>query len=106
MLVAGTTIGLVAGGADIGVTTADVVRATLATIPGVWTLVAVAVAVIGARPQVRVAAWVGVIVTFALTLLGPTFGLDDWVLGISPLWHVPDVTAAAPDWSGLGWVSL
>jgi ABC-2 type transport system permease protein len=104
MLVAGTTIALVAGRADVGLAAGDVVLATLATIPAVWALVAVAVAVVGARPQVRLAAWVGVVVSFGLTLLGPTFVLDDRVLGISPLWHVPDVSAAAPDWSGLVWV--
>ncbi len=39
--------------------------------------------------------------TFGLTILGPTFKLPDWVLGISPLRHVPNVTAVSPDWSGL-----
>lgn len=106
MLLAGTIIAVIADGADVGVATGDVVLATLATIPAVWVLVAVAVAVVGARPQVRLAAWVGVIVTFGLTLLGPTLDLDDRTLGISPMWHVPDVTAASPDWSGLGWLSL
>ena len=52
------------------------------------------------------AAWAGVLVSFVLTLLGPTFGLDDWVLGISPFWHVPNVSATGLDWSGLGWVTL
>ena len=46
------------------------------------------------------------LISFGLTLLGPTFGLDDWVLAISPLWHVPNTMLANPDWSGLGWVSL
>ena len=46
------------------------------------------------------------VLTFALTLLGPLFKLWDWILGISPLWHVPNVTATSPDWSGLGWVTV
>jgi ABC-2 type transport system permease protein len=55
---------------------------------------------------VKLASWFGVLASFALTILGPTFGLDDWVLAISPFWHVPNVSAAAVDWSGLGWISL
>ena len=34
-----------------------------------------------------------------------TFNLPDWVLDISPLRHVPNVTAASPDWAGLGWLA-
>ncbi len=76
------------------------------TVPAVWTVVAVSVAVIGARPMLSIASWSGVLVSFVLTVLGPTFGLDDWVLGISPFWHVPYVAAADPDWTGLGWITL
>ena len=54
----------------------------------------------------RLAAWLGVLVSFVLTLLGPTFGLADWALGISPFWHVPNIQAAHPDLSGLLWISL
>ena len=63
---------------------------------------AVSVAVVGARPHVRIAAWAGVVVSFALTILGPTFKLWDWILAISPFWHVPKLTSEDPDWWGLG----
>ncbi|MBO0922179.1 multidrug ABC transporter permease [Cellulomonas sp. zg-ZUI222] len=103
---AGIVVGLMAARADLPVGLVDVVLQTLATVPAVWTVVAVSVAVVGARPVVHLAAWGALVASFLLTLLGPTFGLDDWVLGISPFWHVPDTTAAAPDWSGLGWLTL
>jgi ABC-2 type transport system permease protein len=106
MLVGGTVVALLAGDAGLGVTVGDVLLQAVVIVPAVWTVVGVSVAVVGARPRVTVAAWAGVLVSFALTLLGPTFGLDDWALGISPFWHVPHVTAADVDWSGLGWVSL
>ncbi|MFI8423757.1 ABC transporter permease [Streptomyces sp. NPDC085479] len=106
VLVAGTVISLIAGTADIGVSIGDVLLQTLATVPAVWTATAVSVAVIGARPQVKLAAWAGVLASFVLTLLGPTFGLSDWVLGISPFWHIPKVTAPSPDWMGLVWITL
>ncbi|GCE75548.1 ABC transporter permease [Cellulomonas biazotea] len=106
LLLAGTVIATLAAGADIGLTFGDVLAQAAVTIPAVWTVVAVSVAVVGAHPAVTLAAWVGVLLSFALTILGPTFGLDDWVLGISPFWHVPHMTAADPDYTGLGWVTL
>jgi ABC-2 type transport system permease protein len=45
-----------------------------------------------------------VVATFGITILGPTFNLPDWMLDISPLRHVPNVTAASPDWAGLAWL--
>jgi ABC-2 type transport system permease protein len=62
--------------------------------------------VVGVRPAVSLAAWLGVLVAFVLTLLGPTFGLADWVLGISPFWHVPNIQAAHPNLAGLLWITL
>ncbi|BDZ63761.1 ABC transporter permease [Agromyces mangrovi Wang et al. 2018] len=106
MLVAGTLMAALAGAADIGVTFGDVFVQAAATVPAVWTVVALSVAVVGARPHVSLAAWAGVLVSFALTILGPTFNLWDWVLAISPYWHVPNVTSADADWWGLVWISL
>jgi ABC-2 type transport system permease protein len=106
VLIAGLLIATLASSANIGVSFGDVILQAVATIPAVWTITAVPVAVIGARPQVTLAAWVGVLVSFVLTLLGPTFKLWDWVLAISPFWHIPNVTHTGADWSGLGWISL
>lgn len=106
VLLAGALVALLASRADVGIAFVDAFDQAVATAPAVWTVVAVSVAVVGARPVPSLAAWVGVLLAFGLTLLGPTFGLDDWVLGISPFWHVPTVTEADPDWSGLGWISL
>ena len=106
LLINGTVIGLVAASAEPGISAGDVILQAMATIPAVWTLIALALAAVGANPRVRLIGWLGVVVTFVLTLLGPLFRLWDWILGISPLWHVPNVTAVSRDWSGLGWVIL
>lgn len=106
VLLAGLIVAAMASGADIGVSFGDALLQAVVTIPAVWTIVAVSVAVVGARPQVSPAAWLGVVAAFALTILGPTFQLWDEVLAISPFWHVPDVTDTSADWSGLGWISL
>ncbi|WP_426625304.1 hypothetical protein ACPPVW_04310 [Leifsonia sp. McL0607] len=106
VLLAGLLIATLASTADIGVDFGSAVLQAVATVPAVWTVVAVAVAVVGARPQVSLAAWFGVLVSFVLTLLGPTFKLWDWVLAISPFWHIPNVTVNDADWWGLLWISL
>ena len=100
VLLAGTLVALLASRADIGTGFGEVLTQAVATVPAVWTVVAVSVAVVGARPALGLLAWAGVLVSFVLTLLGPTFGLDDRVLAVSPFWHVPAVTAD-PDGTGL-----
>lgn len=106
VLIAGIVIATLASNADIGVNFGDTMLQAITTIPAVWTVVAVSVAVIGARPVVSIAAWLGVLASFVLTLLGPTFKLWDWVLAISPFWHIPNVTDADADWWGPVWISL
>jgi len=106
VLVAGAVVGWLASGSGLGVTFDDAFWQAAATVPAVWTVIAVSVAVVGARPALSLAAWLGVLASFALTLLGPTFGLDDWVLGISPFWHLPRTQATSPDYTGLAWITL
>jgi len=108
MLAAGTVMGVVAATSDAGIGFGDVVRQAIVTIPAVWVLVGVSVATVGAEPSRRIAGWLVIVATFGITLLGPTFKLPDWMLGISPLYHVPNVQAASPAWvslAGLGAVA-
>lgn len=106
MLLAGTTLGLVASSAVPNISVTTVLGQAAVTVPAVWVLVGIAVAVVGAAPQVRLVAWLGVVATFALTILGPTFKLPGWALDISPLRHVPSVAAADIDWSGMGLLAI
>ena len=106
LLVSGGVVGLTASARSQDIAALDVLRQSAATIPAVWVLVGIALATVGAVPAARAAAWFAVVLSFALTILGPLFRLWDWILGVSPLWHVPDVTAAEIDWSGLGWLLL
>ena len=106
VLLAGALVALLASTAGIGVTYGDVLGQAIATVPAVWTVVAVSAFIVGARPAVTLAAWIGVFAAFVLTVLGPTFKLWDWVLAISPFWHVPGVTGTEPDWLGLVWITL
>lgn len=106
LVLSGTILAVLAGRADIGIQTGDAVLQAAATVPAVWTVVALSVAVVGARPRLMLVAWAGTVLSFGLTVLGPTFKLWTWMLALSPFWHVPGVSAQDPDWLGLGWISL
>ncbi|WP_084101762.1 ABC transporter permease [Demequina sp. NBRC 110051] len=106
MGLAGVVIAALASGAELGVDVGEVWLQAFMMVPAIWTIVAVSVLIVGARPKVAVAAWAGVAATFVITLLGPSFKFPDWALGISPLWHAPNVIVADTDWTGLGWVTL
>ncbi|MFC9549977.1 hypothetical protein ACFTWF_03920 [Rhodococcus sp. NPDC056960] len=59
VLIAGIVIGIFASPADIGISFGDAVLQAAATVPAVWTVVSPSVAVIGARPHVQLASWLG-----------------------------------------------
>lgn len=102
MLVGGLAIALVATRQDVGLSVWDIVVQAIAEIPAVWLLIGIGVLVVGVNPHARLAPWMAIVATFALTILGPLFRLWDWILGISPLWHVPTVNAPDPSYRGLG----
>ncbi|MCL3818992.1 ABC transporter permease [Aeromicrobium wangtongii] len=104
MLVAGTVMGTIAGGDEVSF--GDVLGQAAATVPAVWVLVGIGFAAVGAAPRLRLVAWAGIVASFGLSILGPTFKLPDWALDISPFRHVPVVSASSPDWSGLGGLAV
>lgn len=101
ILLAGAVVSIFVATSDVGVSYIEGLGQALATVPAVWAVVGVAVLIVGVRPQVSVAAWIGVVASFGLTLLGPTFRLPDWALGISPFYHVPTVGTAGESVVGL-----
>jgi ABC-2 type transport system permease protein len=101
ILIAGSVVGLFVVNGDSGVTFGETLLQALVTVPAIWAVIGVSAFVIGVRPQVSIAAWVGVVASFGLTLLGPTFKLPGWVLGISPFHHIPTIGADSATWTGL-----
>lgn len=100
-VLAGVVLGIVAHAAGSTVTVGDATVQALATVPATLAVVAVSVMVIGARPKVSVASWAGVLLSLGLTLLGPSFKLPGWALGISPYHHVPNTSLDDATWTGL-----
>ncbi len=82
----------------------EVILQALLTIPAMLVLVGIGIASAGMRPSLRGIAWVGIAVSFGLTILGPILQMDDKILAVSPFWHVAD--ASASNTSLLGTVVL
>lgn len=106
IVLAAVVITLITHANGLNTSATDILRQAFIEIPAVWVLIGLSVAIIGARPIARLAAWMAIVITFALTILGPIFNLWEWILAISPLWHVPNVAAASPEWVQLLWLSL
>lgn len=79
-------------------TTADVLRQGLLTLPALWVITGLTLALVGLVPQLRILGWIALVVEFTITLLGPLLNLPDWALRASPLYWVPSVNLASPDY--------
>ena len=91
LAVAGVVTGLVHGLAsgDVGGQVLGVLGGTMAQVPAVWVLAAVAAALFGLMPRLAPVAWGAVAACLLLLLVGATLRLSQWVLDISPFTHVP-----------------
>ena len=101
LLIASVLIAKFAASYIASVSLGSMLRQGLAEVPAVWVLIGLALATVGTDPRVRLVAWLGVVATFALTILGPILRLPNWISGISPLWHVPNVAGPSPNYTGL-----
>lgn len=106
ILISGVLIAWVAHVKGVNIDATHIIQQAASDIAAVWVLIGVSIATVGARPIARLAGWAVIVGSFLLTILGPILNLWDWVLGISPLWHVPNVTDTNPDWIQLLWLAL
>ncbi len=89
MAVLGMTVGLVGPAATPDAPAlGPVLGASLATLPAVWVVVAVAALLVGAAPRFAPLAWGLLLVAFAVGQLGPTMDLPSWLVDASPFAHV------------------
>jgi ABC-2 type transport system permease protein len=66
----------------------------------VWVLAAIAIALFGLLPRLSPVAWAGPAICLLIGLVSGGVQVDDWVRGISPFSHLPQLpggsTSAAP----------
>jgi ABC-2 type transport system permease protein len=95
----GTAVLLVAAGIGAGVAYAAqtghpadfwrVLAAAVVRVPAAWLMAGIVVAAFGLAPRAVVVGWVALVAFLLLGEFGPLFGLDRWVMDLSPYAHVP-----------------
>ena len=112
---AGAALVLAACGLGVGVSHAigsdepgelpRLLGAQLASLPAVWVIAGIAVALFGLVPRAASLAWVALGGCFFLGLLGPILDLPDWTMDLSPFDHVPKVPSADLKTAPLIWLT-
>jgi ABC-2 type transport system permease protein len=97
LAVAGAALGLVHGlrTGDLG-QVGVLLGATLAQVPAVWVLGALAVALAGAVPRLIAAAWAVLAGCLLLGQIGQLLSLPDWLLDVSPFRHAGSAPVTDP----------
>lgn len=90
----GAGVGYAIAAGDAGRVT-SLTGSALASLPAVWVLGALTVALFGLAPRMVGLAWVALAACVLIWLLGPLLDLPSWLLDASPYQHVPAVPAAA-----------
>lgn len=102
----GSALILLLGGLGLGlghgVEVGAAVGATLAQLPAVWVIGAVAALLYGAAPKYAVAAWAVAGIALALGWVGPALNLPEAVLDLSPFAHLPKL----PGGQAMAWIPL
>jgi ABC-2 type transport system permease protein len=86
-LMEGLVYGLIAN--DVGGQLSNALSGTMAQLPAVWVIAAVAVLFFGLLPRWAPAAWGALAVCVLVMLVGTTLQLNQRILDISPFTHVP-----------------
>jgi ABC-2 type transport system permease protein len=105
---AGLGAGLSYGGqiGDVGGQLGRSIGGALVQLPAAWVLAGFGLALFGLLPRLTGLAW-GALIAFAVLLeLGALFGLDQWVMDISPFSHVPKLPAASFTVTPLLWLTV
>ena len=80
---------------------AATVGASVAYLPAIWVIVAVAVALFSLEPRLTSLAWVLIVALVLVTEIGTMLTWPDLVMNLSPFTHVPKLPAAQMSWSPL-----
>lgn len=94
LLLGGLGLGLGVGHGQGAAGTIAAIGATLAQLPAVWVIGAVAALLYGAAPTYAVAAWAVAGTALALGWVGPALELPEAVMNLSPFAHLPKLPGA------------
>ena len=77
------------------------IGAGMAYLPAIWLMTGVVILLFGLRPRLTYVAWVLLVGFLLISELGALLSWPDAVTGLSPFGHVPQLPAAAMDWTPL-----
>jgi len=82
------------------------VGAGLAYVPAIWCAAGLAIALVGLLPKATTLAWLGLFYAFMMLLFAGLFEFPDWIAGLSPFGHVPNLPAAEVSFLPLALLAL
>lgn len=80
--------------------------AGLAYVPAIWCAAGLAVTLVGLLPRATGLAWLGLLYAFVVVLFAGLFEFPDWIAGLSPFGHVPNLPAAEVSFMPLALLAL
>jgi ABC-2 type transport system permease protein len=102
MMLAGLGFGVAgAASADDTGLVVELIGASLAYVPALWTTAGVALVLFGWLPRASAVAWIVPGYAFFVVFLGELTGLPDGLRNLSPIGQVPQVPAAELEWTPL-----
>jgi ABC-2 type transport system permease protein len=108
LAVAGVAGGLVYGAQlhDIGGQVGRLLGAALVQLPATWVLAGFGTALIGLAPRLSTLAWAALILSVLLVELGALFGLNQWIVDLTPFAHVPKLPGSAVTMTPELWLTV
>ncbi|MER5338361.1 ABC transporter permease [Micromonospora sp. NPDC002717] len=80
---------------DVGGQVGRLLGAALVQLPAAWVLAGFGTALIGLTPRLSSLAWAALILSVLLVELGALFGLNQWIVDLTPFAHVPKLPGSA-----------
>jgi ABC-2 type transport system permease protein len=108
LAVSGVAGGLVYGAQvhDIGGQVGRLLGAAMVQLPAAWVLAGFSTALIGLAPRRSALAWAALILSVLLVELGALFGLNQWIVDLTPFAHVPKLPGSAFTVTPILWLTV
>jgi ABC-2 type transport system permease protein len=108
LAVAGLAGGLAYGAQihDVGGQAGRLLGAALVQLPATWVLAGLGTALIGLAPRLSSLAWAALILSVLLVELGALFGLDQWIVDLTPFAHVPKLPGSVFTVTPILWLTV
>lgn len=96
-LASGLALTLSAWVNDSQIESLDLIEQSLVSIPPILVHIGLAIFLMGFIPRWNFIAWLAVVASFGLIILGPILEVDEGILSLTPFWHI--VSTSQPNYS-------